>query len=92
MSKLVSLMIAALFAATTAIAADAPKAPWSPFVPIMGILICLLLMFSLPVENWYRLIVWMIIGLVIYFTYGIHHSGLRKRNEALQGAGVGNRR
>jgi APA family basic amino acid/polyamine antiporter len=49
-------------------------------------------MFSLPVENWYRLIVWMIIGLVIYFTYGIHHSGLRKQNEALQGAGVGNRR
>ena len=68
------------------------RAPLVPLVPILGILTCLLLMFSLPVENWYRLIVWMIIGLVIYFTYGIHHSGLRKQNAALQGAGVGNRR
>ena len=68
------------------------RAPLVPLVPILGILTCLLLMFSLPVENWYRLIVWMIVGLVIYFTYGIRHSGLRKQNEALQGAGVGNRR
>jgi APA family basic amino acid/polyamine antiporter len=68
------------------------RAPLVPLVPILGILTCLLLMFSLPVENWYRLIVWMGIGLVIYFAYGVRHSGLRKRNEALQVAGVGNRR
>ena len=35
------------------------RAPFYPFVPILGILSCLLLMFSLPVENWYRLIIWM---------------------------------
>ena len=35
------------------------RAPFYPVVPILGILSCLLLMFSLPVENWYRLIVWM---------------------------------
>ena len=34
----------------------------------------LLLMFSLGWENWLRLIVWLAIGLVIYFTYGRHHS------------------
>ena len=39
-----------------------------------GILICLLLMFSLPAENWVRLIVWLAIGLAIYFGYGKKHS------------------
>jgi APA family basic amino acid/polyamine antiporter len=58
------------------------RAPLYPFVPILGILTCLLLMFSLPAENWYRLIVWMAIGLVIYFTYSRYHSELRKRQEA----------
>src|SRR5436853_231630 len=43
-------------------------------VPILGILTCLLLMFSLPYENWVRLIIWLIIGLVIYFAYGRRHS------------------
>ena len=40
-------------------------------------------MFSLPVENWYRLLVWMAIGFVIYFSYGYSHSELRKRNAAV---------
>ncbi len=53
------------------------RAPFYPLVPILGILSCLLLMFSLPVENWYRLILWMAIGLVIYFCYSMHHSKLR---------------
>lgn len=54
------------------------RAPWVPFVPIMGILSCLLLMFSLPVENWWRLFVWLGLGFVIYFSYGRHHSVLAK--------------
>ncbi len=57
------------------------RAPFVPLLPILGILTCLLLMFSLPVENWYRLIVWMAIGFVIYFSYGHRHSDLRKRLE-----------
>ena len=56
------------------------RAPLVPFVPIAGIAICLLLMFSLPAENWYRLIGWLVIGLVIYFTYGRRHSILAARN------------
>jgi len=40
----------------------------------MGVLSCLMLMFSLPTENWYRLFIWMAIGLVIYFLYGRKHS------------------
>lgn len=50
------------------------RAPFVPFVPIAGILMCLMLMFSLPAENWWRLIIWLAIGLFIYFGYGRHHS------------------
>jgi len=50
------------------------RAPFVPLVPILGIATCLLLMFSLPAENWYRLIIWLLIGLVIYFAYGRRHS------------------
>ncbi len=50
------------------------KAPWVPFTPIMGIATALLMMVFLPRDTWIRLIVWLIIGMVIYFTYGRHHS------------------
>ncbi len=53
------------------------RAPLVPLVPILGILACLLLMFSLPAENWLRLGVWLLIGFVIYFTYGRRHSRMR---------------
>ena len=43
-------------------------------MPMLGILSCLMLMFSLPAENWVRLFVWLAIGLVIYFAYGRKHS------------------
>jgi len=59
------------------------RAPLYPLVPILGILLCLLLMFSLPPENWWRLIGWLIVGLAIYFSYGRRHSVLaRLRAEA----------
>ncbi len=54
------------------------RAPLVPFVPIAGILSCLLLMFSLPSENWLRLIIWLAIGLVIYFSYSRKHSVMAK--------------
>jgi len=50
------------------------RAPWVPFVPIAGIVCCLVLMFSLPAENWWRLIVWLGIGFAIYFGYSRRHS------------------
>lgn len=54
------------------------RVPFVPFVPIAGILTCLLLMFSLPAENWWRLVVWLAIGFCIYFFYGRHHSILTR--------------
>jgi APA family basic amino acid/polyamine antiporter len=50
------------------------RAPLVPLVPILGILTCLLLMFSLPAANWYRLIIWLVIGFNIYFGYGRYRS------------------
>ncbi|MEW6510505.1 MAG: amino acid permease [Bacteroidota bacterium] len=50
------------------------RAPFVPLVPILGIGSCLVLMFSLPEENWWRLIVWLGIGFLIYFGYGRRHS------------------
>jgi APA family basic amino acid/polyamine antiporter len=50
------------------------KTPMVPLVPILGIVVALYLMASLPGDTWLRLIVWLVIGLVIYFTYGRHHS------------------
>src|SRR5881394_1676854 len=50
------------------------RAPLVPLVPILGILTCLLLMFSLPAENLYRLIIWLVIGFNIYFGYGRYRS------------------
>ncbi|MBI2836717.1 MAG: amino acid permease [Acidobacteria bacterium] len=50
------------------------RCPFVPVVPILGILSCLLLMFSLPAGNWWRLLAWLLIGLVIYFLYGRNHS------------------
>jgi APA family basic amino acid/polyamine antiporter len=56
------------------------KTPFVPLIPILGALICLLQMASLPLDTWLRLIVWMVIGFVIYFSYGIKHSKIRKEN------------
>jgi APA family basic amino acid/polyamine antiporter len=54
------------------------RTPWVPVVPFLSILICGLMMYWLPVDTWIRLIVWMAIGLAIYFFYGRHHSRLAK--------------
>jgi APA family basic amino acid/polyamine antiporter len=55
------------------------RVPGAPLTPILGILGCLLLMFSLPAGNWWRLLGWLAIGLVIYFSYGKKHSVIREQ-------------
>jgi len=55
------------------------KTPFVPLVPILGAGICIIQMLSLPWETWARLVGWMALGFVIYFTYGIRHSKIRNR-------------
>jgi APA family basic amino acid/polyamine antiporter len=50
------------------------RTPLVPFVPLAGIAACLYLMINLPVDTWARLIIWMLLGLVLYFVYGRRHS------------------
>jgi APA family basic amino acid/polyamine antiporter len=64
---------------------DAPrsfKTPLVPLIPILGIGTCFYMMYALPFDTWMRLIIWMAIGLVLYFVYGAKHSIIRK-NAAL---------
>jgi APA family basic amino acid/polyamine antiporter len=58
------------------------RAPMGALTPILGIVLCTILMLSLPSENWLRLIVWLGLGLVIYFSYGRTHSVLAKLRAA----------
>src|SRR5437588_8539299 len=53
--------------------------PWVPFTPIMGIVISAAMMYSLATATWIRLVVWLVIGLVIYFAYS------RKNSQVQQG-------
>ena len=67
-------------------------APGVPFVPALSALVSFGLMAGLPQATWERLIVWMAIGIVLYFTYGYKHSEVRKRDTALAAAGGTRRR
>src|SRR5580700_6452372 len=53
------------------------RTPWVPLVPILGILFNGYMMYKLGWVNWARLIIWLVIGLVVYFAYSQHHSRVR---------------
>jgi APA family basic amino acid/polyamine antiporter len=60
---------------------DAPrpfKVPFMPWVPIFGAVACAAQMFALPWHTWERLIVWLVIGMVVYFGYSRRRSLLRQ--------------
>jgi APA family basic amino acid/polyamine antiporter len=57
------------------------RTPLVPLVPILGILSCFGLMATLPGDTWLRLLVWLLIGFVIYFSYGRKHSVLQRERE-----------
>ena len=57
------------------------RTPLVPLVPILGILANFGLMLGLGIENWLRLVIWMAIGLAIYFGYSRHHSKVRELSQ-----------
>ena len=61
---------------------DAPRAfkvPLVPILPILGVVVCGYLMYSLPGEAWFRLAIWMALGVLIYFGYGKNRSKINKQ-------------
>lgn len=54
------------------------RTPFVPLVPILGIIVCVVMMISLPGESWERLAIWLGLGLIIYFVYSKKHSKLNK--------------
>ncbi|MBS1794199.1 MAG: amino acid permease [Acidobacteria bacterium] len=57
------------------------KVPLSPIIPMLTVWVAAFLMNNLPLDTWLRLIVWMSIGLVVYFSYSYTHSHLSKGSE-----------
>jgi APA family basic amino acid/polyamine antiporter len=56
------------------------RVPFGPVIPLLSVLFCFLLMAGLPIITWFRFLIWLAIGLVIYFFYSRHRSefaGLR---------------
>jgi len=67
------------------------RAPGGPLAPVITILTCLLLMAGLPITNWIRFVVWLIIGLVVYYFYGRRHSELATEHSGPLSPGGENR-
>ena len=55
------------------------RVPGVPFTPLISVLACAYLMFQLPAITWKRFGIWLLVGLVIYFVYGMRHSRLRNK-------------
>jgi basic amino acid/polyamine antiporter, APA family len=54
------------------------RTPWVPLIPALGVAINLYMMVNLGKANWARLVIWLAIGLVIYFAYSRHHSRVQQ--------------
>jgi basic amino acid/polyamine antiporter, APA family len=55
------------------------RVPFSPVTPALGILMCLFLMKGLPALTWIRFVLWLLVGLVLYFLYGQRQSRLAEK-------------
>lgn len=57
------------------------RSPFSPLFPVLGMLSCGSLMAFLPALTWLRFVVWLVLGLIVYFTYSMHHSQLNENSK-----------
>jgi APA family basic amino acid/polyamine antiporter len=53
------------------------RVPLVPLFPLLGVAFCVYLMAELPGATWLRFVIWLIVGLIIYFTYSRKHSRVR---------------
>lgn len=56
------------------------RSPFSPLFPVLGMLSCSALMTFLPTLTWLRFVVWLVLGLIVYFAYSMHHSHLARNS------------
>lgn len=56
------------------------RVPWSPVLPILGVAFAIYLMADLPIATWIRFVVWLVVGMLIYFLYGYRNSRLRREH------------
>jgi len=61
------------------------RVPFVPALPVLSVLVCLLLMASLPQVTWERLVIWMAVGLALYAGYGRRHSVVGRLRNAERG-------
>ena len=64
------------------------RVPFGPVFPVLGILSCVYLMLNLPILTWVRFLVWLDLGMLIYWFYGRTHSPLVNAEEAAAPVGV----
>ena len=64
------------------------RTPWVPLVPVLGVISNGYMMYKLGWVNWARLIIWLIIGLVVYFTYSVKHSKVQALEAGKSGRGI----
>jgi APA family basic amino acid/polyamine antiporter len=55
------------------------RTPWVPVLPLVSVAFCFYLIANLPPLTWFRFVLWMGIGVVIYFMYSVQHSRVRQR-------------
>lgn len=55
------------------------KMPWVPVLPGLSVLFCIYLMLNLPLLTWLRFVIWVTLGLYLYFGYSLSHSRLKDR-------------
>jgi len=53
-------------------------------IPVLGVLSCMYLLTSMNIHNWIYFMIWMVIGLVAYFSYGIRKSKLNPKNQVVE--------
>jgi APA family basic amino acid/polyamine antiporter len=58
------------------------RTPWVPVIPVLSVLASFYLMLNLTSTTWLRFLVWMVVGLAVYFLYGARHSRLAAEGDA----------
>ena len=60
------------------------RTPGMPWVPLLGALTCVIQMVGLPWETWARLVIWLVLGMVVYVAYGRSHAAALRERRVLQ--------